>query len=94
MAFESGGMANKLGNRYEGRWVAKQLLRLLNEEIHSVIVELICPLGVLPALIMPFVLTRRYIKLKKSSSFALLAFAFWIIGQLLRRFPILQCPRR
>lgn len=43
MAFESGGMADKLGNRYEGRWVAKQLLRLLNEEIQSVTVELIGP---------------------------------------------------
>lgn len=41
MAFEPGGMANKLGNRYEGRWVAKQLLRLLNEEIESVTVNLI-----------------------------------------------------
>ena len=26
MAFEPGGLADKLGNRYEGRWVAKQLL--------------------------------------------------------------------
>ncbi len=43
MAFEPGGMVDKLGNRYEGRWVAKQLLRLLNEEIRSVIVELIGP---------------------------------------------------
>ena len=43
MAFEPGGMADKLGNRYEGRWVAKQLLRLLNEEIESVTVELIGP---------------------------------------------------
>ena len=33
MAFEPGGRADKLGNRYEGRWVAKQLLRLLNEEM-------------------------------------------------------------
>ena len=41
MAFEPGGMSEKLGNRYEGRWVAKQLLRLLNEEIASVTVELI-----------------------------------------------------
>jgi hypothetical protein len=39
MGFEPGGLANKLGNRYEGRWVAKQLLRLLNEEIRSVTVE-------------------------------------------------------
>ena len=43
MTFEPGGMADKLGNRYEGRWVAKQLLRLLNEEIKSVTVELIGP---------------------------------------------------
>ena len=43
MAFEPGGMAEKLGNRYEGRWVAKQLLRLLNEEILSVTIELLGP---------------------------------------------------
>ncbi|WP_054692993.1 AAA family ATPase [Desulfosarcina cetonica] len=43
MAYEPGGMSEKLGNRYEGRWVAKQLLRLLNEEIRSVTVELIGP---------------------------------------------------
>jgi hypothetical protein len=43
MAFEPGGMADKLGNRYEGRWVAKQLLRLLNEEIQSVTIELVGP---------------------------------------------------
>jgi len=43
MAFEPGGKSEKLGNRYEGRWVAKQLLRLLNEEIQSVTVELIGP---------------------------------------------------
>jgi hypothetical protein len=43
MAFEPGGMSEKLGNRYEGRWVAKQLLRLLNEDIQSVTVELIGP---------------------------------------------------
>jgi hypothetical protein len=41
MAFETGGIADKLGNRYEGRWVAKQLLRLLNEEIRSVTIEAI-----------------------------------------------------
>lgn len=41
MSFETGGRADKLGNRYEGRWVAKQLLRLLNEEIVSVIIEAI-----------------------------------------------------
>jgi len=43
MAFEPGGIADKLGNRYEGRWVAKQFLRLLNEEIQSVTIELIGP---------------------------------------------------
>lgn len=43
MAFEPGGMSEKLGNRYEARWVSKQLLRLLNEEIESVTVELIGP---------------------------------------------------
>ena len=43
MAFEPGGMADKLGNRYEGRWVAKQFLRLLNEEIQSLTIELIGP---------------------------------------------------
>lgn len=41
MGFESGGYADKLGNRYESRWVASQLLRLLNEEIQSVIIEAI-----------------------------------------------------
>lgn len=41
MGFEPGGRADKLGNRYEGRWVAKQLLRLLNEEIRSVTLEAI-----------------------------------------------------
>ncbi|MCX5638316.1 MAG: hypothetical protein NTX52_11585 [Planctomycetota bacterium] len=39
MAFEPGGYADKLGNRYEGRWVVKQLLRMLNEEIHSLTIE-------------------------------------------------------
>jgi len=39
MAFEPGGYADKLGNRYEGRWVVKQLLRLLNEQICSVTIE-------------------------------------------------------
>jgi hypothetical protein len=43
MAYEAGGMSEKLGNRYEGRWVAKQLLMLLHEEIRSVTVELIGP---------------------------------------------------
>jgi hypothetical protein len=41
MGFEPGGLADKLGNRYEGRWIAKQLLRLLNEEIRSVTIEAI-----------------------------------------------------
>ncbi len=39
MGFEPGGRADKFGNRYESRWVAKQLLRLLNEEINSVVNE-------------------------------------------------------
>jgi hypothetical protein len=39
MAFETGGRADKLGNRHEGWWVAKQLLRLLKEEITSVTIE-------------------------------------------------------
>jgi len=39
MGFEPGGRADKFGNRHESRWVAKQLLRLLNEEINSVIIE-------------------------------------------------------
>jgi len=39
MGFEPGGRADKLGNRYEGRWIAKQFLRILNEEIHSVTIE-------------------------------------------------------
>ncbi len=41
MPLESAGLGDKLGNRYEGRWVAKQLLALLNEEIQSVIIEAI-----------------------------------------------------
>jgi hypothetical protein len=41
MGFEPGGRADKLGNRHEGRWVTKQLLRLLNEEIRSVTIEAI-----------------------------------------------------
>lgn len=39
MGFEPGGRAGKLGNRYEGHWVAKQLLRVLDEQIRSVTVE-------------------------------------------------------
>lgn len=42
MALESGGFADKFGNSYEAVWVAKQLLKLAEEEIRSVIVE---PLG-------------------------------------------------
>lgn len=39
MAFEPSGYADKLGNRHEGRWVVKQLLRLLNEQVRSITVE-------------------------------------------------------
>lgn len=39
MAFEAGGYAAKLGDRYEGRWVVRQLLFLLNERLRSVTVE-------------------------------------------------------
>ena len=39
MALEPGGYADKLGNKYELRWVVKQLLRLLNEEIISLTYE-------------------------------------------------------
>jgi hypothetical protein len=41
MSFDAGGHADKLGNRYEGRWVVKQLLFLLNEQLRSVTVEAI-----------------------------------------------------
>ncbi|RJQ38130.1 MAG: hypothetical protein C4550_07080 [Nitrospiraceae bacterium] len=41
MPFESGGLADKLGNRYEGRWVVLQLLSLLDEKIQSVTIEAI-----------------------------------------------------
>jgi len=41
MAFEPGGRADKLGNRYEGRWLVKQLIKLLDEKIQSVTVEAI-----------------------------------------------------
>ena len=41
MALEPGGYADKLGNRYEGRWVVKQLLRLLDERLTSVRLEAI-----------------------------------------------------
>ena len=41
MGFEPGGLSDKLGNRYEGHWVAKQLLDLLDEKIRSVSIEAI-----------------------------------------------------
>lgn len=41
MPFERGGIADKLGNRYEGRWIAKQFLLLLEEKIQSVTIEAI-----------------------------------------------------
>ena len=41
MAFPIGGRADKLGNRYEGRWLVLQCIRLLREEIQSVTIELI-----------------------------------------------------
>lgn len=39
MPYEVGGRADKLGNRYEARWVVKQMLRVINEEINSIILE-------------------------------------------------------
>ena len=42
MPLEPGGYAEKLGNRYEGRWGVRQLLHLLSEEIVTVTIE---PLG-------------------------------------------------
>jgi hypothetical protein len=39
MALESGGFADKLGNRYEGRWVVRQMLRVLTEELRAVTLE-------------------------------------------------------
>lgn len=39
MPYEIGGRADKFGNRYEGRWVVKQLLRLIKEEISSITLE-------------------------------------------------------
>lgn len=39
MALEPGGYADKLGNRYEGRWIVKQLLRILNEQLASITIE-------------------------------------------------------
>lgn len=39
MPFLPGGQADKLGNRYEGRWIIKNYLDLLNEKIKSLIIE-------------------------------------------------------
>jgi len=41
MPFETGGLADKLGNRYEGHWLATKLLSLLNEKILSITIEAI-----------------------------------------------------
>ena len=41
MPFETGGLGDKLGNRYEGRWLAFKLLSLLKEKIRSITVEAI-----------------------------------------------------
>jgi hypothetical protein len=41
MPLEPGGIAEKFGNRYEGRWTVRQLLRLLNEDIATVTIEAI-----------------------------------------------------
>jgi len=41
MSLEPGGYADKVGNRYEGRWIVRQLLRVLNETLKSVVVEAI-----------------------------------------------------
>lgn len=41
MPFEVGGRSDKFGNRYEGRWVLKQLLRLVQEDIKSITLEAI-----------------------------------------------------
>lgn len=43
MSFERGGRADKYGNRYEDRYLAKLLLRLVREEFASITVE---PLGI------------------------------------------------
>lgn len=39
MALETGGFAEKIGNRYESSWVTYQLLRLLDEKIFYIQVE-------------------------------------------------------
>ena len=41
MLLEPGGHADKMGNRYEGRWVVSQLLRLLAEDLTRVQVEVV-----------------------------------------------------
>lgn len=41
MPFEKGGLADKLGNRYEGFWLVSKLLELLDEKLLSVTVEAI-----------------------------------------------------
>ena len=43
MSLEPGGRADKYGNKYENRYLAKLLLRLVKEDITSVTVE---PLGI------------------------------------------------
>ncbi|MEE9128814.1 MAG: hypothetical protein V3T84_02265 [Phycisphaerales bacterium] len=39
MPLEPGGYADKIGNRYEGRWVVRQILRLLSEDLSSLQLE-------------------------------------------------------
>src|SRR5436309_106889 len=39
MTIERGGRADKLGNRYEGRWVARNLLLVLDGQLVSLTVE-------------------------------------------------------
>jgi|GEM_PF-2010551 hypothetical protein len=46
LSFETGGRVDKFGNRYEERWIVKQLLGLLYEEIQSVTIE---PIGEIEA---------------------------------------------
>ena len=43
MSLEPGGRADKYGNKYENRYLAKLLLRLVKEELTSVSIE---PLGI------------------------------------------------
>lgn len=45
MSFESGGRADKYGNQYENRYLAKLLLRVLNEQLVSLQVEPLGPEG-------------------------------------------------